>query len=55
KGDKEEVVLEDVDLVMPDGDDQWQLVNIFGEQKSIRARLKKVTLGRHRLLFAPVD
>lgn len=55
KGDEEKIVLEDVDLVLPEGNDRWQLVNIFGEQKSIKARLKKMALSQHKLLFAPLD
>ncbi|MGD8563678.1 MAG: CooT family nickel-binding protein [Desulfarculaceae bacterium] len=53
--DQEDVILEAVDLVKPLGKDQWQLVSIFGEQKSLRARLKRMALGQHKLFFAPSE
>ena len=39
KNGKEEKVLEDVDLVEM-GDEEVKLVSIFGEQKTLKARLK---------------
>jgi len=53
--DHEDMILEAVDLVKPEGQDQWRLVSIYGEQKTLRARLHRMALSQHKLLFAPVD
>jgi predicted RNA-binding protein len=51
KDGKEEVLLESVDLVEPEGQDGFRLVSIFGEQKIIRGRLKGMNLVNHKILF----
>jgi predicted RNA-binding protein len=51
KDGKEEVLLESVDLVEPEGPDGFRLVSIFGEQKIIRGRLKGMNLVNHKILF----
>jgi predicted RNA-binding protein len=48
---KEELLLEGVDLVQPEGDGRFRLVNIFGEQKIIQGRLKSMNLVDHKILF----
>jgi len=48
----EEMLLESVDLVETDGD-QVTLINIFGERKIVRARLKLFDNGQGKLLFEP--
>jgi predicted RNA-binding protein len=48
---KEELVMESVDLLEPEEDGQYRLVNIFGEQKMIKARLKVMNLVDHRIIF----
>jgi predicted RNA-binding protein len=53
KDGKEELVLESVDEVTPEGDKEFRLVNIFGEQKIIRAKLKSMNLVSHKILFEP--
>jgi predicted RNA-binding protein len=53
KNGKEEKVLEDVDLVELD-DDEVKLVSIFGEQKTLRARLKFYSNTERKILFEPV-
>ena len=49
----EEVLLESVDLVEFDGDEA-KLVNIFGERKVVRARLKLFDNSQGKLLFEPL-
>ena len=53
KGDAEEMLLESVDLVEQDGD-EVRLVNIFGERKVVRARLKLFDNSQGKLLFEPI-
>lgn len=49
---KEDLVLEAVDTVELT-DEGIKLVNIFGEQKIIKARIKGMSLVEHRIELAP--
>ncbi len=51
KDGKEELVLEAVDLVEPQADGAFRLVDIFGGQKLVRGRLKVMNLVDHRIVF----
>ncbi|WDP90235.1 MAG: CooT family nickel-binding protein [Desulfobacter sp.] len=48
---EEELLLESVDIVEPDGPNAWRIVDIFGEQKIIKARIKGMNLVDHKILF----
>jgi len=48
---EEELLLEGVDLVEPEEEGQIRLVNIFGEQKIIKGKLKSMNLVNHKILF----
>jgi predicted RNA-binding protein len=50
---KEEKLLESVDLVSLEGDDV-KLVSIFGEQKTLRARLKQYNNTEGKIVFETV-
>jgi len=50
KGDAEEKVLENVDELEVDGD-TVRMVNIFGEQKSLRARVKRYNNSEGKILL----
>jgi len=50
KNGQEELILEDVDLVEPQ-EDGFRLVNLFGEQKIIKGKLKSMNLVNHKILF----
>ena len=47
---REEKVLESVDLVEIDGD-QIKLINIFGEQKILNARLKSYNNSENKIVL----
>ncbi|MBC7348224.1 MAG: CooT family nickel-binding protein, partial [Clostridia bacterium] len=47
RGDQEELLLENVDRVIPQ-EDGILLEDIFGKRKLIRARIKEMTLVDHR-------
>ena len=49
--DKEELILESVDLVKPQDGDGFLLVDIFGTQKVVRGRLKQMNLVEHKIIF----
>lgn len=51
KGEEEELLMESVDVVEPDKEGEFRLVNIFGDQKIIKARLKKMNLLNHKITF----
>ena len=50
---KEEIVLENVDLVEQEGD-EVKLVSIFGEQKTLQAKLKLYSNRENKILFEAI-
>ena len=50
RGEKEELVMKAVDVVEPRGD-RIYLRDIFGEQKTIAARLKTTALVEHKIIL----
>jgi len=50
KGDQEELVLESVDLLEHE-DDHVKMVNIFGEQKILKAKIKSLSLVEHKIIL----
>ena len=53
RDDKEELVLKSVDVVTPQPDGSFMLVDIFGTQKVIEGKLKKMELVDHKIIFEP--
>ncbi len=47
---KEELVMESVDIVEP-YEDKLRIVNIFGEQKLVPARITKLNLVEHKIVL----
>lgn len=50
KNDQEELLLSDVDIIEPEGDG-LRLVNIFGEQKIIKANIHRLNLVNHKIIL----
>jgi predicted RNA-binding protein len=50
EGEQERLIMESVDTVEPD-EDGLRLVNIFGEQKFIKARIHSLSLVDHKILL----
>ena len=50
KNGREELVLQDVDVIEPDGDN-LRLVNIFGEQKVLKAHILSLNLLNHKVIL----
>jgi predicted RNA-binding protein len=46
----EELLMENVAYLRPDGD-ELLLRNLFGEEKSVRAKIKEMDLTAHRILL----
>ncbi|MBW1701020.1 MAG: CooT family nickel-binding protein [Deltaproteobacteria bacterium] len=53
KDGKEEMVLENVDF-LENSEDQVKLVNLFGEEKTIRAKVKTLSLVDHKIVLEPL-
>jgi len=51
RGGKEELVMESVDVIEPENEGEYRLINIFGDQRIIKARLKKMNLLNHKIVF----
>ncbi len=52
KDGKETLVLESVDIVEPLDEGGFMLKNIFGDQKIMRARIHRMELVSHKILFS---
>jgi len=50
EGDSEQLIMESVDKVEPE-EEGLRLVNIFGEQKFIKAEIHSLSLVDHRILL----
>ena len=50
KGGKEELLFEGVDL-LENSDDGVKMVDIFGEEKTIRAKVKRFSLVDHKIVL----
>ena len=53
KNGNEEMILENVDLVNLEGD-EVTLVSIFGEQKTLKAKLRLYNNTERKIVFEPV-
>ena len=53
KDGKEELVLESVD-VLENEENAINLVNIFGEQKRLKARIKSLSLVDHKIILESI-
>lgn len=51
---KEELVLEDVDAMEREGD-MIKIRNIFGEEKLVKARLRRLSLVDHKIILEPIQ
>ena len=51
KEDREELIMESVDRVAPEGENAWLLVGIFGDQKVVKGRIAGMNLVDHKILF----
>ena len=54
KEDGEEMLLENIDLLEVEGD-QIRMINIFGEQKILKARIKSYNGSESRILLEAIE
>lgn len=50
---KEELLLESVDLLESE-ENQVKMINIFGEQKKVKAKIKALSLVDHKIVLEPL-
>jgi len=51
RGEREELLMEKVDRIVPGEDETIFLENIFGERKVVRARIREMELVHHRIVL----
>lgn len=51
KEGEEELLMKSVDVIEPEGNDTLRLIDIFGDQKIIKARIKGMNLVNHKIWF----
>lgn len=51
RDDKEELILNSVDLVQPRDDGGFLVVDIFGTQKIVKGKIKHMNLVDHKIVF----
>ena len=53
KDGREEPVLESIDLLEENGE-EVKLTSMFGEEKTLRARVKSLSLVDHKIILEPI-
>jgi len=53
KDGKEELILKEADIVRPEEDGLF-IKSIFGEQKTIKARIKEINLVNHKIVIEKI-
>jgi len=53
KDGQEEMVMESVDILEPE-DGQLRMINVFGEEKKLKARVKGFSLVDHKIILEPL-
>jgi predicted RNA-binding protein len=51
KDGQEELIMESVDLIEPEGENGWKIMGIFGDQKIVKGRIKSMNLVNHKIMF----
>jgi predicted RNA-binding protein len=51
RDNQEELILESVDLITPQDNGEFLLVDIFGSQKVVKGKLKQMNLVDHKIVF----
>jgi len=51
RDDKEELILNSVDLVKPRDEGGFLLVDIFGTQKIVKGKIRQMNLVDHKIIF----
>ena len=55
KEGKEELFMESVDVIKPEEKNKLLIMNIFGDQKIFRGKIKKISLVNHKIVLEKID
>jgi predicted RNA-binding protein len=48
---EEVLIMNSVEIMVPEGDGVWRLTDLFGDQKTVEGRIKEMNLVNHRIFF----
>jgi len=51
---KEELFMESVDIIKPEAENRLLIMNIFGDQKILHGKIKKISLLNHKILLEKI-
>ena len=55
KEGKEELFMESVDIIKPEKENELLIMNIFGDQKILRGKIKKISLVNHKIILEKIE
>lgn len=55
KNGVEELLMKSVDVIEPETDTAYRIVDIFGEQKIVKGRIRGMQLVEHKIFFEPAQ
>jgi predicted RNA-binding protein len=51
----EELFMESVDMIQPETENRWLIVDIFGGQKILEGKIKKISLLNHKIILEKTE
>lgn len=51
KDGQEHLLMKSVDLIEPEENGTWRLVGIFGDQETVKGKIKSMNLLNHKIFF----
>jgi len=51
----EELFMESVDMIQPETENRWLIVDIFGDQKILEGKIKKISLLNHKIILEKTE
>ena len=55
KEGEEELFMESVDVIKPEKENSLLIMNIFGDQKILRGKIKEISLVNHKILLEKIE
>jgi predicted RNA-binding protein len=51
---QEQLYMESVDIIKPEADNRLLIMDIFGDQKILHGKIKKISLVNHKILLEEI-
>lgn len=51
---REELYMESVDIIKPEAENKLLIMNIFGDQKILQGKIKRISLVNHKILLEKI-